>query len=213
MSNEQNLTERGLLSFKALIEDIDPREREADLEKQFAVLIGDKLNYIEAFGKTSVNVANIMSRQAAYWIKSLNESELDQLLVFGNLEKNARHFINFVIAKKPEVVQESQNENFLGEVSLMLAMKLYDLKAEYMKRGRAFISSYGRDFAAARATRKNERAGFHEAIGHAFKVCGVPEKLTEEFRAALDEYLRGWFQSALSGGTGIAALAEGEARS
>jgi hypothetical protein len=191
-----------------LIEDIDPREKEAALEQQFAILVGDKLSYVEAFEQTSADAANVMSRQAALWIKSLDENEIDQLLVFGNIERNARHFIDFVVAKKTVVMLESQNEYFLGEVALMLAMKIFDLKAERMKRGRAFISTYSRDFAAARAMRKSERAGFHEAIGHAFKQCGAPEKLTDDFRAALDEYLREWFRTALSAGSGMTALTE-----
>lgn len=162
----------GLLSFNAAMGAMSLPGREAMLERSFALQIGGKMNYKDAFENTPENIVASIVRQFKFWYDGLGPEEQNSFLLLANNAAFTKDFIEYLCNKKPEIERlfDEAPQALQADVSAFLAMHCYDAKIEVAKQGKpAFFCADGQRVAIFRLFSKQARSFAHEASGRARK--------------------------------------------
>lgn len=127
----------GLLSFNAAMGAMSLPGREAMLERSFALQIGGKMNYKDAFENTPENIVASIVRQFKFWYDGLGPEEQNSFLLLANNAAFTKDFIEYLCNKKPEIERlfDEAPQALQADVSAFLAMHCYDAKIEVQSRG------------------------------------------------------------------------------
>lgn len=162
----------GLLSFNAAMGAMSLPGREAMLERSFALQIGGKMNYKDAFESTPENIVASIVRQFKFWYDGLGPEGQNSFLLLANNTAFTKDFIEYLCNKKPEIERlfDEAPQALQADVSAFLAMRCYDAKIEVAKQGKpAFFCADGQRVAIFRLFSKQARSFAHEASGRARK--------------------------------------------
>jgi hypothetical protein len=196
MSTGKNIA---LLSFDEALNAMSAPAKEAMTERSYALAIGGKANYSDAFEETPKEFRNSIVRRFNLWFASLSPQEQRNFLMLCNADRFAPGFVDYLCNQGGKLeglsdFAEKQPDVFLKEIRLFLAMHSYDKKIDEAKNGvLAFFSSDGQRFAMLRAFSRQGREFVHEAMGRARKyecdsgddqekaVAGILQTLLAEF--------------------------------
>jgi hypothetical protein len=144
-------------------------------ERNYALAIGERMNYGDAFETVPEEFRNSITRQFNAWYASLSPSDQRNFLMLINIDYFVPSFTGFLCNKggKLSGLSEYVEQNpadFHNELSLLLAMRVFDRKSDEAKRGvLAFFSTDGQRFAMMRSIARMGRELVHESMGRARK--------------------------------------------
>lgn len=148
----------GLLSFNAVMRAMSLPGREAMLERSFALQIGGKLDYKEAFENTPEPLIGNIVRQFKFWHDELSPEEQNSFFLLANNATFTKDFIEYLCNENPEIERlfDEAPQALRTDVSAFLAMRCYDVKIEVAKQGKpAFFCADGQRVAIFRMFAKS----------------------------------------------------------
>lgn len=187
----------GLLSFNAVMRAMSLPGREAMLERSFALQIGGKLDYKEAFENTPEPLIGNIVRQFKFWYDELSPEEQNSFFLLANNATFTKDFIEYLCNENPEIERlfDEAPQALRTDVSAFLAMRCYDVKIEVAKQGKpAFFCADGQRVAIFRMFSKQGRSFVHEASGRARK-CNyassedMERHIVDIVHAVMDEHM------------------------
>lgn len=187
----------GLLSFNAVMRAMSLPGREAMLERSFALQIGGKLDYKEAFENTPEPLIGNIVRQFKFWYDELSPEEQNSFFLLANNATFTKDFIEYLCNENPEIERlfDEAPQALRTDVSAFLAMRCYDAKIEVAKQGKpAFFCADGQRVAIFRMFSKQGRSFVHEASGRARK-CNyassedMERHIVDIVHAVMDEHM------------------------